>query len=281
MFERFASRFLPKGEQKAAMTERSELEFPPLEMRELVGPTDVAAFDNPSGTLVYPYLPPEVYKEVFDFGCGCGRVARQLIQQRPMPRRYLGVDLHCGMIRWCQNHLQAVVPSFQFLHHDVFNVKFNPGPDKPAFAPFPAGKGEFTLVNALSVFTHVTEEQAEHYLRECARILRPGGVLHCSWFLFDKTDFPMMQEFNNALYLSYVDPSAAVIFDKAWVTRMARAVGLTIFDVIPPAIRGFQWVALMTPRRDAVQEVAFPEDLAPKGLARPPLGPDEPAKVGL
>jgi SAM-dependent methyltransferase len=258
-----------------------QLEVPPLEMRQLVGPTDLAAFDNPAGSRVYPYLAPHVYEEVFDFGCGCGRVARQLILQHPRPKRYLGIDLHSGMIRWCQNHLQAVVPTFKFLHHDVLNVMFNPGDDKPRFAPFPAGDRQFTLVNALSVFTHLTEEQAEQYLQECARILRPDGVLHASWFLFDKTDFPMMHEFTNALYVSYIDPSATVIFDKDWVVRTARSVGLTMFQVIPPAIHGHQWVLLMTPDRESVREVGFPPDLAPKGLVRAPIGPDRPSTVGL
>jgi hypothetical protein len=49
---------------------QSTLPYPPPEMRALVGPTDPAAFDNPQGTLVYPYLPPEQYRSVFDFGCG-------------------------------------------------------------------------------------------------------------------------------------------------------------------------------------------------------------------
>ncbi len=184
------------------------------------------------------------------------------------------------MIRWCQQHLQPVAPNFEFLHHDVFNYSFNPG-DKPLVAPFPVDDREFTLVNAHSVFTHLTEPQAVHYLRECSRILRPDGVLNCSWFFFDKTDFPMMQPFSNALYVAYTDPSAAVIFDKSWVRETARSVGLTICQVVPPAIRGFQWIVTMMPQRTGVEDVEFPPDLAPKGRARPPVGPAEPFKVGL
>ena len=255
--------------------------IPPPEMRQLVGPTDLAAFDNPTGSLVFPYLSPDVYKEVFDFGCGCGRVARQLILQRSRPSRYLGIDLHRGMINWCKENLQPIAPNFEFLHHDVFNVRFNPGAGKPQAAVFPAGDGEFTLVNATSVFTHLTAYQAEYYLHESARILRPDGLLHSSWFLFDKADFPMMQEFDNAVYVQYVDPSAAVIFDRDWLRKTARVAGLTICSVIPPTIKGFQWVVIMKPRRPGVVEVDFPPDLAPRGLARPPIGPPDPAKIGL
>jgi SAM-dependent methyltransferase len=95
--------------------------------RALVGPADVAAFENPSGNLVFPYLDRSAYRSVFDFGCGCGRVARQLIQQREQPERYLGIDLHAGMIRWCQENLTPRAPQFEFMHHDVFDDSFNPG----------------------------------------------------------------------------------------------------------------------------------------------------------
>lgn len=257
------------------------LPFPPLEMRELVGPTDIAAFDNPSGNLVYHYLEPEFYEKVFDFGCGCGRVARQLLLQRPSPKVYVGVDLHQGMIRWCQRNLQPVAPHFSFLHHNVFNTRFNPNPANPIVAGFPVASSQFTLVNALSVFTHLTQEQAVHYLRECARILSPEGVLHASWFFFDRKEFPMLNEQANSLYVSYVDPSAAVIFDREWVRTTARKCGLRIYRIVPPNIRGHQWAVIFTKRTD-IAEPEFPPDTAPYGSAAPPLGSSgDVAKIGL
>ena len=257
------------------------LPLPPLEMRELVGTTDTAAFDNPTGGLVYHYLEPEFYERVFDFGCGCGRVARQLLLQRPSPRMYVGVDLHQGMIRWCQRNLRPAAPHFSFLHHDVFNSRFNPNPASPIAANFPVASSQFTLVNALSVFTHLTQEQAVHYLRECARILDPTGVLHASWFFFDKQEFPMLHDQSNALYVSYVDPSAAVIFDRHWVQTTARECGLRIYRIMPPYVRGHQWAVIFTKRTD-LPEPEFPPDTAPYGHAAPPVGSGRDlAKIGL
>ncbi len=247
------------------------LPFPPLEMRELIGTADLAAFYNPAGNLVCDYLDASLYEKVFDFGCGCGRVARQLLQQRPAPKMYVGIDLHAGMIRWCQRNLQPAAPHFSFRHHDVFDVMFNPNPGSPATAPFPVGDSQFTLVNAHSVFTHLTQEQAPYYLQQCARILTPDGVLHASWFLFDKQDHPMMHEHHNVLYLSYQHPGAAVLFDKQWVKDIAHAAGLKICRIIPPWVRGHQWVVMMTRRQD-VQEPEFPPDDAPRGWVRPPTG---------
>lgn len=254
-----------RSEELAAGPRAADLlPIPPLEMRRLVGPIEPGLYDNPSGSLVYPWLAAETYQSVLDFGCGCGRVARQLILQRPSPTTYVGIDLHPGMIEWCQRNLTPAAPNFNFYHHDVFNVAFNPGHEKPLSAPFPVGDSQVTLVNALSVFTHLTEEQAGYYLRECARVLQPQGVLHASWFLFDKSDHPMMDETHNALYVSYADPSAAVIFDRAWLQNTSGALGLRIFKVIPPEIRGHQWLVLMTPRSD-VATVDLPPDTAPYG----------------
>lgn len=257
------------------------LPYPPPEMRALVGPTDEAAFDNPTGGLVYPYLAPEQYRSVFDFGCGCGRVARQLILQSPRPERYLGVDLHKGMIEWARTHLTPAAREFQFVHHDVYNKSFNPHEGLPEVAPLPAEDGSFTLVNALSVFTHLTEEQAVHYMNEAARILPPEGVLHASFFLIDKTDFPMMMEHSNALYVSYEHPFAAVLDDREWVRTIARDADLTLFKVIRPTVRNHQWVLMFGHPRPGLEEAAFPDDEAPSGKVITPPMPRGAHLIGL
>jgi len=219
----------------------STLPLPPLPLRQLVGPTEDHFFDNPGGAPIFGAdLPPEAYDSVLDFGCGCGRLARQLIQQRPRPRRYVGLDLHAGMIEWCRRHLAVHAPGFEFQHHDVRNLGLNPGGQALTRA-FPVPDGWASLAIAWSVFTHVGEAQARFYLDEVARVLRPDGYLVSTWFLFDKRDFPMMQEFQNALFINDVDPTNAVIFDRAWLRRSAREAGLSLAAVTPPTLRGYQW----------------------------------------
>lgn len=263
------------------MTSTQELPIPPLEMRKLVGPTDVSSFDNPTGKLLIPELEPAQYRRVYDFGCGCGRVARQLIQQDPRPEHYVGADLHRGMIEWCRTNLAPRAPGFEFHHHDVFNLGFNPGPDKPSTAPLPGPDASFSLILAWSVFTHLDQDQAVHYMSECARLLEPTGVLFTTWFLFDKRYFPMMQDFQNALYINITDSSNAVIFDLQWLRRTAGEAGLVIHSVSPPAIRGFHWSVSMTHRREGVDEVEFPPDVAPLGSEPPPFASANPHQIGL
>lgn len=245
-------------------------------MRELVGPTDLRAFDNPDGELIYPFIAAATYDSVFDFGCGCGRVARQLLMQRVRPRRYVGVDLHRGMVEWCQRNLGEGVEGFEFIHHDVYNVRFNPTGVQPPVMVFPVGDHEFTMVHALSVFTHLTQMQSEHYLSEVARVLRADGVALSSWFFFDKRDFPFLPETHNALYVDYVDPTAAVVYDKGWVERLAASHGLVLSYIEPPKIHGHQWTVLMQPVSSGVTPAPWPDDTAPIGTTVPPHGRSDP-----
>jgi FkbM family methyltransferase len=246
----------------------AELPFPPRQMRELVGLADEASFDNPSGEPVFADLANA--GRIFDFGCGCGRVARKLIQQRTPPSRYLGVDVHLGMIRWCQANLSPLAPQFEFVHHDVENPGLNPGPDKPSVLPLPGDDASFDLVHAWSVFTHLRESQVPHYLRECRRLLAKGGVIRSTWFLFDKELFPMMQTFQNALYINEYDVTNATIFDRQWLMLLLGRLDLEIVDITPPAVRGFQWIVDLAAagERPAVE---IPVDDAPLGSCPPPV----------
>jgi len=91
----------------------------------------------------------------------------------------------------------------------------------------------------------------------------------------------MLQEHHNALYISDLDPSAAVLFDREWIRPRAREAGLTIVSVIPPAIRGYQWVVLMAPTSAGLQEIPYPEDTGPIGRVVLPDVPENPSAIGV
>ena len=260
----------------AAPTDSLPLPFPPEEMRRLVGPTDPALFDNPGGGPVFPSIPAEAYDSVLDFGCGCGRLARQFIQQMPRPRAYLGIDAHRGMIQWCERNLAPHAAGFRRPLRDVPAEAGSHGP-----IPFPVESRSMSLVNAWSVFTHLVESQARHYLCEVERVLREDGYFHSTWFLFDKSAFPMMQEFQNTLYINDTDPTNAVIFDSRWLLATIAGLGLKLVSATPPVLRGYQWVLVMTRQSHPRPEVELPEDRAAPGIARPPLSPPDAEKIGL
>jgi SAM-dependent methyltransferase len=241
--------------------------MPPLEMRVLVGPTDEAAFENPSARPIYTGLiPDDTYASVLDIGSGCGRIARHLMQQRPRPESYLGFDPHRGMVRWCQENLSAADPVFRFAHLDI-RCPFNPSGVADVL-PFPVDRPA-TLVIACSVYTHLFAHQTEHYLRETASVLAPGGRAVASWFLFDKRYFPFMQDDQNELFINRFDPWNAVVYDRQWLTGAIARAGLLVTAVQAPVVKGHQWTLVLARRSDDGPEVALPDhDDAPFGLAR-------------
>lgn len=251
----------PKQPQGAAdQAAEPEPPLPPVEYRRLVCYDD-QFFRIVHGQPVFPQVQPELYDSVFDFGCGCGRIARQLMCQHPKPKRYVGIDIHRGMIQWCQQNLTAYDPNFRFFHHDVWNLGLGPDNTRQLTAPFPVGSSEFTLVIAHSVFTHLYKEQSEFYLSEVARILTDNGIARTTWFFFDKRTFPMMLEFQVCLYINETDPSNAVIYDWRWFLGAVRRCGLCVKEVIPPSTPGEQWEVFLV-KRKALDLDNFPADSA-------------------
>jgi SAM-dependent methyltransferase len=244
--------------------------IPPIHLRRSVGLEDVAYFDNPTRGLVFgDAVEATQYRSVFDFGCGCGRIARQLLLQRDkVPEEYVGIDLFKASIEWCTENLTRVNRRFTFYHHDFYNPGLNPGGSRKNVG-LPK-LGQFALVNAHSVFTHIIEDYVRFYFEEVSSFVADQGCIRVSWFLFNKAYFPMMQTFQNSLYINTDDPSNAVIYDMEFVRELYKSSGLGIYKVEPPAVRGHQWL-IYAKKGASVCNLEFPEDVAPIGLARPPI----------
>jgi SAM-dependent methyltransferase len=251
--------------------------IPPLYLRQTVGVEDTSFFENPHGDLVFGNaVDPEKYQSVFDFGCGCGRIARQLLLQRTnVPQNYVGLDLFKPSIDWCTKNLTQLNDKFVFHHHDFYNPGLNPGGKKSGLAL--PNLGKFSLVNAHSVFTHIIEDHVKFYFEQIANLVADHGCIRTSWFLCNKNLFPMMQTFQNSLYINTDDPSNAVIYDQEFVKSLYDSCQLNIYRVEPPGIRGHQWL-IYASRGVPVGQCQFPEDLAPIGLARPPARLSDPQR---
>ena len=121
---------------------------------------------------------------VLDVGAGNGRQAIGLLE--------LGVGRYAGLevMRECVDFGNRAFRDRR--HHenvrfdwvDAANEMYNPaGAVDPASVAFPYDDGEFDLVIAGSLFTHLQSvEVARRYLEEIARVLSPGGAAFTTWF---------------------------------------------------------------------------------------------------
>ncbi|WP_338824265.1 class I SAM-dependent methyltransferase [Bradyrhizobium septentrionale] len=137
--------------------------FPPAEMMQRASGLSSSEDFEAHGKEIFRALelasprPLLSYHSIMDFGVGCGRLARMLPDFRG---RYAGVDIDVELLKWTSSHLRWVEPVLTF-------------PRKP----FPLRPGQFECVIAISVFTHINEDDTGFYLSELKRMTKPGAYL--------------------------------------------------------------------------------------------------------
>lgn len=173
---------------------------------------------------------------VLDVGCGIGRMARPLTGFLGEGGSYDGFDINRAGIAWCRRRYGRH-PAFRFQVADLHNARYNPAGTQPAASfRFPYADGAFDFVLLTSVLTHLVEEECEHYLAECARVLAPGGRLFATFFLLDEEVRALIAAGRSTLAfpvaaapMAVVDaavPEEAVAYDAAWVDAALARHGL-------------------------------------------------------
>ena len=99
------------------------------------------------------------YRDIFDFGCGCGRIMLWL-QDLAATSSLHGSDVDARAVRWAQENLPW--------------ARFTVNQTAP---PLDYPDQSFDLVYNHSVFTHLDEEHQDLWLAELWRVTRPGGHL--------------------------------------------------------------------------------------------------------
>jgi len=102
---------------------------------------------------------PTQFKNVLDFGCGCGRILIPMQKHLPQAQFY-ETDTEEDLIRWSRTH----IPQAKFSQN---------GPEPP----LPYADATFDLIYGLSVFTHLDERLQFLWLEELRRVAQPGAIL--------------------------------------------------------------------------------------------------------
>jgi SAM-dependent methyltransferase len=165
----------------------------------------------------------------------------------PAAGSYEGFDVDRKGVGWCRRRYAHAHPHFHFRVADLYNRRYHPGgAHRAAEYRFPYDDEEFDLVIATSVYTHLLEAEADHYLAESARVLRPGGSLFATFFLLDESSrghiaagtagLPFLDADRHVAVLSEDLPEEAVAYDAGWVRERLAAHGLR-----PTATRPGTW----------------------------------------
>jgi SAM-dependent methyltransferase len=137
--------------------------FPPLELIGITSGLKSETGFAAHGVDIYTALslaspkPLTEYRQILDFGCGCGRLARLF---KGHPHQVFGCDIDPRHVKWVSENL------------DFMAVKLS-----SVTPPIPFGDNEMDAVISISIFTHLTERSQDDFLAELFRVTRPGGIL--------------------------------------------------------------------------------------------------------
>ena len=189
--------------------------------------------------------------EILEIGCGLGRIAFSLRYLVSEAGRYTGFDITAEKIEFVSRVFTPAHPNFRFVLADVYNSYYNPtGTVRADAYRFPSDDDAFDLVFAASVFTHMVPENAAHYFRETARVLKPGGRAVFSFFLLDyfrrdrvrplgfsKPAFDFAHEYggHGDQFATVVaeNPEQMTAYRLSLVQRMAADAGVEVAEAIP------------------------------------------------
>ena len=179
---------------------------------------------------------------VADIGCGFGRMALPMIDflDAGAGGRYVGIDVYAPAIAWCQEQITGRAAHFEFEHVNVYNGTYNPdGEVLGDRLVLPVADESCDLVVMASVFTHLLPSDVMTYVREVARILKPGGRLFGTWFLLsDESRAGMSDGRSDRVFTqdgeeiySVLDPAdkeLGVAYPEDWVVGCLASHGLEI-----------------------------------------------------
>ncbi len=138
---------------------------PPYMLYESFGKLDFRAWDEGGresaraiADLIAAHIPLD-HARICEWGCGPARLLRHMPEFTGPGAELHGTDCNAQTIDWCAR----TFPGIEFRVNGLL-------------PPLPFGEGCFDVLYGISVLTHLSEEAQKLWVRECLRVLRPGGV---------------------------------------------------------------------------------------------------------
>lgn len=186
--------------------------------------------------------------QIVDLGCGCGRFAMPLrdfsFHGRGFEGTYFGVDVDDDMLEWCRLHFPA--PAFRFHRVGAYSRTYNPRPasdDASDRFRLPLSTGSQDFVFANSLFSHLLADDFVQYLRESARVLRPGGTMRFSVFCLEHVNrtngsrWSFAHRRGDAHIEDERYPEAAVGYSEAWLRSTCESAGFEPVELLPSEVQ--------------------------------------------
>jgi SAM-dependent methyltransferase len=197
--------------RRGRTNEGVSLPIPPASLRAQIGPrhADTAFFlrsGQEHAELVRNLLSEqgasmEELDAILDWGCGCGRVMRHWSSLTRT--RVFGCDINPRMVGWCDANLAFAEVSVTALE-----------------PPMRYEESSFDLIYAFSVFTHLSEELQHEWIRECLRVLKPGGYLMLSTM---GEYYLTLQRLDDSERAAFADGKLVVLYEGAAGTSLCSA----------------------------------------------------------
>jgi len=160
-------------------------------------------------SLIFQNLPQRPVR-MLDVGCGVGRLYLAAKPYLTDADSYLGIDVSSEFIGICREQYKE--PNVSFLHTEASNAYYAKDTQGGPQA-WPMKDGSHNLVTALSVWTHLREEDWRFYLGEVGRVLAPGGRAVISFFILDDLYKPEAKTSRTSRF--YPQPEDKWIFDTS------------------------------------------------------------------
>ncbi len=184
VYRQLDAAFRPFDDRRLLMVKHLHL-LPPARQRTL-GQSALTEFAYSAGSMA-AYLGEHLQArdpQVLDIGCGTGKMVSAVWPFLGEHGHYYGLDIDAKLIAFNRRWYPA--ERCTFIHAPVRNAAYSPEGIPQAEYRIPLADGSLDAAIAFSLFTHLQQPDAEHYFRELARLLKPGGVALFTFFLIDE-----------------------------------------------------------------------------------------------